>query len=392
LDLLPTQRDSLVQRLWQEARASARLAHPNIVALHDMGEDDALGPYLVFEYVEGPTLKERLRLGALERAAAAKLARELGEALATAHGAGVLHRDVKPENVILRRFGAKIADFGIARLPNSTLTRRGCLLGTPAYSAPETLEGAQFSPLSDQFSLGATLYEAVCGQRAFPGDDALQVASKVRLDEPRRFAAELGMEPEIDHILARALAKNPSQRFPDCAAFGAALSAALARNIDSELLPSIARGLDTMSAVAVPVKSNGVGLAPALIGGVLFLAGAYFVLAPQSGSQAASSQPAHLGARASQAEAPQTRTETRSSWVAPRTSSANAPLNVVKAGTVSATRLKSTKAASAAQPAAQTSAAQTSATRASSSAKAKTSSPRIKNKAAAKAFTGKSSR
>lgn len=381
LELLPTQRDSLIQRLWQEARASARLAHPNIVALHDMGEDDALGPYLVFEYIEGPTLKERLRLGALERTAAARLARELGDALATAHGAGVLHRDVKPENVIMRRFGAKIADFGIARLPNSTLTRRGCLLGTPAYSAPETLEGAQFSPLSDQFSLAATLYEAVCGHRAFPGDDALQVASKVRLDEPRAFAAELAMESEIDRILARALAKNPTQRFPDCAAFGAALSSALAKNAGVELLLPTPRGLDTMSAVTVPVKSNRIGLAPALIGGVLFLAGAYFVLAPR----AIDPQPA-LGARAPETEQQPTSAETtRSSWVASKGTSTTkaAPLNVIKSSPTVATRVKTVKPA-----APQNSGSQA----AASAAKAKTSSPRNKSKSSTKAFAGKPAR
>jgi serine/threonine-protein kinase len=339
-----------------------------------MGEDDALGPYLVFEYVEGPTLKERLRLGGLERPAAARLARELGEALATAHGAGVLHRDVKPENVILRRFGAKIADFGIARLPNSTLTRRGCLLGTPAYSAPETLEGAQFSPLSDQFSLAATLYEAVSGRRAFPGDDALQVASKVRLDEPHPFAVELGLEPEIDQILAKGLAKNPSQRYPDCAAFGAALATALAKNAGLELLPPMARGLDTMSAVAVPVKSNRIGLAPSLIGGVLFLTGAYFVLAPRVVDPAPT-----LGAtRAPESEQQPSTTEARSSWVALKDTSTTHPtsLNVVKTNTV--TRLKSVK------PVAATSAAKATA----SAAKPKIASPRTKSKGSAKAFVG----
>jgi serine/threonine-protein kinase len=367
LELLPAQRDSLVQRLWQEARASARLTHPNIVSLHDMGEDDTLGPYLVFEYVEGPTLKERLRLGALERPAAARLARELGEALATAHTAGVLHRDVKPENAILRRFGAKIADFGIARLPNSTLTRRGCLLGTPAYSAPETLEGAQFSPLSDQFSLAATLYEALCGRRAFPGDDALQVASKVRLDEPRPFANELGLEPDVDRILARALAKNPSHRFPDCATFGAALASALAKNTDVEL-SLIPRGLDTMSAVAVPVKSGRIGLAPALLGGVLFLVGAYFVMTPRSVEP-------QTTAAATQSEQVRANPEegARSSWVAPKGDTRAGTLNVIKGDTVTATRVKSTKPAASA---------------ASGSAKSRTSSARPKNKTSAKAFAG----
>jgi serine/threonine-protein kinase len=310
LELTAEQRESLVQRLWQEARASARLSHPNIVALHDMGEDDELGPYLVFEHVEGPTLKERLRRGPLDARAAAQLARELGEALAAAHAGGVVHRDVKPENVILRRSGAKIADFGIARLPNSTLTRRGSLLGTPAYSAPETLRGARFSPLSDQFSLAATLYEATFGQRAFPGDDAILVANKVRLDDPPPRARANALDESVDRVLLRGLSKTPSQRFSDCGAFGAALAEALSQGADAlELPPHPAQ--DTMSAVSVGatrarwnlgglnfgvwnfrdwnfrgwqpsnwaagLRSN---LGPALVGTAVALLGVYYLLSP----------------------------------------------------------------------------------------------------------------
>src|SRR5690606_28328622 len=115
------QKAALVKRMRQEARASARVRHPNIVALHDMGESPELGLYLVFEYAEGTTLKQRLEHGPLKPAAAARLARELGSALSTAHRAGVLHRDIKPDNIILTENGAKIADFGIARVPDSTL-------------------------------------------------------------------------------------------------------------------------------------------------------------------------------------------------------------------------------------------------------------------------------
>jgi serine/threonine-protein kinase len=169
--LEPDQRRALLERMRHEARASGRVSHPNIVALFDMGEDPVVGLYLVFEYVEGPTLKDRIAEKPLGAMAAAKLAREMGDALSTAHAAGVLHRDVKPENVILARAGSKIADFGIARVPDSTLTREGGLLGTPAYSAPEGIVSGSFSPLSDQFSMAATLYEALCGARAFPGED-----------------------------------------------------------------------------------------------------------------------------------------------------------------------------------------------------------------------------
>lgn len=227
LNIPPEQHDTLLHRMRQEARASARVSHPNIVALHDMGEDPDLGLCLVFEYAEGQTLKERLLRGPLGPEAAAKLAREVGDALTTAHSAGVLHRDIKPENIIMTPTGAKVADFGIARVPDSTLTRDGGLLGTPAYSAPECIASGKFSPLSDQFSLAATLYEAVSGQRAFPGEDAIAVASRITTDEPSPIAEFAGLDAHVDRVLARGLAKIPSERYEDARAFGLALAEAL---------------------------------------------------------------------------------------------------------------------------------------------------------------------
>lgn len=222
------QKAGLVKRMRQEARASARVSHPNIVALHDMGEDDDLGLYLVFEYAAGITLKQRLQQGPLKPAAAARLARELGGALTTAHRAGVLHRDIKPDNIILTQTGAKIADFGIARVPDSTLTRDGGLLGTPAYSSPESIATGSFSPLSDQFSMAATLYEAISGVRAFPGHDAVAVATKISTEVPPPIAAQHGLPPKLDEVLLRGLAKQPDQRFADAQTFGEALAEAVA--------------------------------------------------------------------------------------------------------------------------------------------------------------------
>ncbi len=227
LAIAPDQRLALIERMRQEARASARVGHPGIVALHDMGEDTTLGLYLVFEYVEGLTLKDKLARGALGPEAAAKIAREIGDALTTAHSAGVLHRDIKPENIILARTGAKVADFGIARVPDSTLTRDGGLLGTPAYSAPESISSGKFSPLSDQFSFAATMWEGISGRRAFPGDDAVAVASHIATDEPPEIAAVCGLDPHVDTVLARALSKNPKSRFSTCEEFGRALAEAL---------------------------------------------------------------------------------------------------------------------------------------------------------------------
>ena len=235
LNIPPEQHEALLHRMRQEARASARVSHPNIVALHDMGEDPELGLCLVFEYAEGLTLKERLLRGPLGPEAAAKLSREVGDALTTAHSAGVLHRDIKPENIILTPTGAKVADFGIARVPDSTLTRDGGLLGTPAYSAPECIETGRFSPLSDQFSLAATLYEAVSGQRAFPGEDAIAVATRITADDPPPIADFAGLDPHVDEVLARGLAKDPKARYEDARALGLALSEALVQNPRSKL-------------------------------------------------------------------------------------------------------------------------------------------------------------
>ncbi|WP_437517102.1 protein kinase domain-containing protein [Sorangium sp. So ce1099] len=220
-------REQLIVRMRHEARAAARVTHPNLVTLHDVGEDPDFGLYLVFEYVEGPTLKQHLLERPLSAAQAARLARELGEALTIAHRAGIVHRDIKPENIILSAKGGKIADFGIARIPDSTLTHQGGLMGTPAYSAPETFRAGKFSPESDQFSLAAVMYEAISGKRAFPGDDAVSVASKIASDEPPPVARELGVPPSLDQVLARGLSKRPEERYPSCDAFGAAFADSL---------------------------------------------------------------------------------------------------------------------------------------------------------------------
>lgn len=225
LGIGPEVKASLFERMRQEAKAAAALSHPNMVTLHDMGEEESVGLYLVFEHIDGPTLRERLRDGALPPQEVAALARQLGGALARAHAAGVIHRDVKPENVMLSATGAKITDFGIARLPDSTLTRVGAVLGTPAYSAPEALTSGDFGPASDQFSLAATLYEALSGKRAFPGDDALAVASRVTTDTP----TPLGTFTAADLVLARGMAKDKTKRFESCEAFGEALATALER-------------------------------------------------------------------------------------------------------------------------------------------------------------------
>ena len=245
-------REGLLARMRNEARAAARVAHPNIVTLHDLCEDPEVGLYLVFEYVEGPTLKQRLLEGPLSPADTARLARELGSALTCAHNEGIVHRDVKPENVILSRTGGKIADFGIARIPNSTLTHAGGLMGTPAYSAPETFGGKNFSPMSDQFSLAALLYEALRGERAFPGDDAVEVAARIAQDPPERFCADRGLPTDVDEILMRAMTRSPADRFTSCEALGELLADALAPVITPPPRPMMTSSSGRMSIHEAP--------------------------------------------------------------------------------------------------------------------------------------------
>lgn len=298
LKLAEPERHTLHERMRQEARASARLTHPNIVALYDIGDEPALGIYLVFEYVEGPTLEERAAGSPLGAAAAARLSRELGSALGAAHRAGIIHRDIKPANVILAATGGKIADFGIARIPGSTLTRDGRVLGTPAYSAPEAIETGELTAASDQFSLAATMYEAVSGRRAFPGDDAVTVAKLITTSEASPIASDAGLDPHVDAVLARAMARVPSRRFASAEDFGDALAEALllAPRAAMPTLPDLRHrdahdarasrrdllvlGLGMVLGAALtaalflllPDRSPGGGLAPAVVPGPLDLA------------------------------------------------------------------------------------------------------------------------
>jgi serine/threonine protein kinase len=236
-------RELFLQRFKNEARAAARLHHPNIVQIFDVGDDPTVGPYLVFEYVDGKTLKDRLRAGPLSPQETVDVAAQMAGALDTAHIAGVIHRDLKPENLLLTESGqVKLADFGIARVPNATLTREGQFLGTPCYSAPETLRRGEYSVKSDLFSFAAVVYEMVTGERAFPGIEAMEVAQTVLNDEPlppSEANRGAGVPSRVDQAILRGLRKDPDERYPDARSLLAALRHAYGLPVSKR--PQIAR-------------------------------------------------------------------------------------------------------------------------------------------------------
>jgi predicted Ser/Thr protein kinase len=226
--------EAFLVRFRNEARAVARLRHRGIVAVYDVGTDGELGPFMVFEYVEGSNLKDILRAkGPFLPEQVVALAEQVGDALDAAHREGIIHRDIKPENLLVGRDGmVRLADFGVARMPDAALTGEGQFLGTPCYGAPETLRGGTAGPLSDQFAFAAVLYEAVAGVRAFPGNDAVAVAHHVIHDEPLApsAAAVAGAHyPEaVDAVLLRGLSKKPEARYDHLSSLVAALRAAYA--------------------------------------------------------------------------------------------------------------------------------------------------------------------
>jgi hypothetical protein len=207
--------DALRARFLHEARAAAALHHPGICPVYDVGEADGT-PYLTMPYLTGEPLSRRLARGPLPVAEAAALVEKLARALHYAHERGVVHRDLKPGNVLLDEHGEPVVmDFGLARRAgDSHLTQEGQVLGTPAYMAPEQLGGevAGMGPPCDVYSLGVVLYELLTGATPFVGD-LLALASQVAYDEPRRPSkVRPGVDGRLDAICLKALAKRPAER------------------------------------------------------------------------------------------------------------------------------------------------------------------------------------
>lgn len=216
LDLSHQARQVFEERFYREAKSAGRLNHPNIVTIYDVGETDG-SAYIAMEYLEGESLDtlldNHIRLS-LDRIA--HIALQIANGLAYAHQHGVIHRDVKPANIILMRRGrvVKITDFGIAQIPANTQTKGGALLGSPRYMSPEQVQGKVVDGRSDVFSLGVVLYEMLTGCTPFTGDNLSTILYNIMNYEPAPPSSVNQDVPHaFDHIVMRALSKRPVDRY-----------------------------------------------------------------------------------------------------------------------------------------------------------------------------------
>jgi serine/threonine-protein kinase len=229
LDQAGSARDAYIARFRNEARAAARFNHPNVVSAYDAGVDPVTGPYVVYEYVAGTSLRAWVDQGPVDHEDLVRIARGVASALDALHGASIVHRDVKPDNILLSPDGdVKLTDFGIARVPDAMLTRDGQFLGTPAYAPPEAIARGEYSAQGDIFSLAAVLYEALTTIRPFPGEDAVQVSYAVVNDIPPPPSKHIPTLPAVvDEVFAYGLARDARDRYASATDFAEAFAQAL---------------------------------------------------------------------------------------------------------------------------------------------------------------------
>ena len=222
-----TEIDDLRRRLFQEAQSAGRLSHPGIVTIFDVDEQDGTA-YISMELVEGRKLADA-HADAVEAGRklefTADLLRDVGSALDYAHERGIVHRDIKPENIMVTKRGAKIMDFGVARLASSQLTQTGTVIGTPNYMSPEQVRGDAVDGRSDQFSSAVIVYELLTGKKPFDAGNLTATLYKLVNEDPippRRF--DISIPVALERVVLRALAKAPTDRFDSCGAFADAFA------------------------------------------------------------------------------------------------------------------------------------------------------------------------
>ena len=221
---------AFVERFKLEARAMARLSHPNIVTVHDAGEENGR-LYIVMEYVGGGTLKQRMAAG-MQMRDITRVIREVASALSYAHGIGIVHRDVKPVNVLMDTNGrAVLSDFGIAKVlaTSAALTHTGAGVGTPEYMSPEQCRGTAVDPRTDIYALGVMLYEMLTGHTPFEADNYTALAHS-HIYEPVPPPSRLNprISPAVQSVILKALEKSPADRFQKATDFAVALEQAVA--------------------------------------------------------------------------------------------------------------------------------------------------------------------
>jgi eukaryotic-like serine/threonine-protein kinase len=225
------QDESVRGRFTREALAAARLSgEPSIVTIFDVGEHEQR-PFIVMEYLGGGSLEERLRSGRVDTAQSVEWLREAARALDYAHAEGVVHRDVKPANLLLDREGhVHVADFGIASAAGlDSFTKPGTVLGTAGYLSPEQAEGERATPASDRYGLGVVAFELLAGSRPFAAETpTAEAMAHVSTPVPSISKRNPSVPPELDEVFERALAKDPEARFPSCAEFVSCIENALA--------------------------------------------------------------------------------------------------------------------------------------------------------------------
>ncbi len=217
-----------IERFRREAESAAALQHTNIVPIFDRGQvEDTY--YIAMAYLDGSTLRELINIG-LTPVESVAIVRQILEAAGFAHSHGVIHRDLKPLNVIVDSSGkATVTDFGIARAGASDMTEAGSVMGTASYLSPEQAQGVEVGPESDLYSVGVVLYECLSGRVPFEGETAVAVALRQATEDPLPPSAyNPSVSPALDAVVMRALARNPVNRFPDAYTFIDALDQAMA--------------------------------------------------------------------------------------------------------------------------------------------------------------------
>src|SRR4029077_10367167 len=219
-----------IARFRREAQAIAQMRHPNILNVFDFGEFEGT-PYMIVEYVPGGSLANRMQHGSMDHSSVIEYLTGIARGLDYAHSLGIVHRDVKPANVLLEKDGTPvIADFGLVKLLQSAslTSMSGLTPGPPAYIAPEQVTGSQVGPAADRYSLATIAYEMLTGVIPFDGEGLMEVLyAQVHRYPPPPSARNAALSPRVDAVIMRGLAKDPAARWESCTAFVDALAAAL---------------------------------------------------------------------------------------------------------------------------------------------------------------------